>query len=132
MRPSAVAKFKAAQERSVALREQVRDTFSRVLHRHPEVRTSILGESFGVFCGALHIHLRGNDYILQVTSFKKLEVTVYKTDMDSLASQPITGFADTRFFSYDCSAGKLGKLRKTALILLKKMDNREVHEVMDA
>lgn len=117
-------------------RRQVRDTFGRALRRDPDVRTSILGSSFGSLADQLLVELRDNLFVLQVTVNAHLNVVVYKTSRDGLLKESGTPWGvpalGDMFFQYSCPASKMGKLRKTALILLKKMQHVEVHEVMSA
>jgi hypothetical protein len=117
-------------------RQQVRDLFGRVLRRDPEVRTSLLGSSFDKLADHLLVELRDNLFILQVQAGSNLVVAVHKTSRDRLRTHagdvyqhPALGDV---FFQYSCPMNKMGKLRKVALILLKKMQHVEIHEVMNA
>jgi hypothetical protein len=110
-----------------ATREHVRDTFARILERSPDVRTSVLGDGFAVYEGMLHITMRGYEYTLQVIIGKELSIVVMKCTVNH--SESSVDLVES-FFRYNCPASKIGKLRKTALILLKKMDHREIHDVM--
>ena len=120
----------------VAAREQIRDTFGRALRRDPEVRTSILGKSFEFLADSLLVELRDNLFVLQVHLGTNLSVTVHKTSMDRLQTAAGTPYQypslGTPFFQYNCPINKMGKLRKTALILLKKIQFVEIHGVMTA
>jgi hypothetical protein len=60
-------------------------------------------------------------------SANKDEVRVFVNKLDGTEA-----FMPTTFFKYKCPAIQLGKLRKAALILLKKINLREVHDVMQA
>lgn len=118
-----------------ATREHVRDTFARILERSPDVRTSVLGDEFTFCGGALHITHREYEYTLQVIVGKELSIVVMKCTVPSF-SVPLINHSESSvdlvepFFRYSCPASKIGKLRKMALILLKKMDHREIHDVM--
>jgi hypothetical protein len=122
----------AVPRRLDAARDQAREAFARALRRDPEVRTSELGASFGSLRDSLLVELRDNTYILQVlTGAGQLNITVYRINRDKLLDTfPLASSA--LFFSYKCSLQNQGKLRKTALILLKKMQHAEVYEVMSA
>lgn len=120
------------QARGERARAQTQATFARVLRRDREVRTSELGERFGPLKGSLLLELRDNTYILQVLTWSgQMEVSVHKIQRDRLLDTfPLN--SSTPFFHYKCSLQNQGKLRKTALILLKKMQHAEVFEVMSA
>lgn len=107
-----------------AVREHVRDTFARVLNRSPECQTTVSGEDNGYAAGRMSITVRDNVYQMQVTLFRdQLNIEVYKQDGDNLD-------VTQSFFRYRCPVTQIGKLRKTALILARKMSHREVHDVM--
>jgi hypothetical protein len=110
-------------------RTQVRDVFARVLRRDPDVRTSVLGPSFGSLTGNLLVELRDSLFVVQVGTHAQLSVDVYKTTRAQLQDAGIPLFTNP-YFRYNCPSNRMGKLRKIALILLKKMQHVEVYEVM--
>ena len=113
------------QASAQAIRTHVRDTFARILSRSPDIRTEVFtDEGFGPNIGKLAISVRDNAYLLRVTIFKEnLEVEVHKCANGQMD-------LDAPFFRYHCPNTQLGKLKKAALILVKKMSHREVHDVM--
>jgi hypothetical protein len=123
--------------KSAQTRDQVRDVFGRALRRDPEVRTSLLGPSFGSLADNLLVELRDNLFVLQVhAGGPHLNIVVNKTTREGLMKEDGTSYQHPAlgdpFFNYSCPMNKMGKLRKTALILLKKMQHIEIHEVMTA
>ena len=106
--------------RLLRVRAQVRGAFARVLARDPGV--TITEDGFD-----LRIRLRDNTYVLSMwITTETMTVNVTK-----MSSGPEIPFGPT-FFNYTCPTSKLGPLRRTALILLKKMQHAEVYEVMQA
>jgi hypothetical protein len=106
------------------VRVQVRDTFARVLARDPEVRVTTKMEPDG--WDFLEVRLRDNTYKLTVGVTEAAAVVyVLKNIQDD-------GVHQGMFFNFNCPIARMGRLRRTALVLLKKMQHAEVYEVMNA
>jgi hypothetical protein len=108
------------------VREQVRGAFVRVLTRDPGVRV-IPGKE-----DDHEVHFRDRLYRLNVV-VTAAAVCVYLTRDDPFDYPVVDGSTyRNMFFNYNCPISKMGRLRQTALILLKKMQHAEVYEVMSA
>lgn len=104
-------------------RDSVRDVFARVLSRDHEV--SVV-RGFSADPEGITIRLRDHEYELSTVSTRThVSVIVFV-----LTEPDVCGFRRQKFFHYSCPISQLGQLRKTALILLKKMQMREVYLVM--
>ena len=128
------------------MKQHVRDVFARVLERSPDVDTFVLSETQGHYGGWLYIIHRSNYYLLNaMPSGTMLQVEVFKCHADKpyvenpegddfgtyfRNSEGSFGENGGLFFKYMVQVNNPGKLKKMALILLKKMDYREVHDVM--
>ncbi len=103
----------ATSARLARVRDEVRGAFARVLARDPEVRVSPVEDS-------LDVRLRDKTYRLTVTVTLAAAMVYVQDEHGGL------------FFSFNCPIARMGRLRKTALILYKKMQHAEVYEVMQA
>lgn len=111
----------ATSPRLARVREQVRGAFVRVLTRDPGVRV-IPGKE-----DDHEVYFRDRLYRLNVV-VTAAAVCVYLT-RDDPSDYPVVR---NMFFNYNCPISRMGRLRQTALILLKKMQHAEVYEVMSA
>lgn len=95
--------------------DQVRDTFMRVLSRSEgvEVKAKSLA--------SCSIKLREHQYNL-VVSVLGSDVVVRVVRLENFSV----------FFIYRCPSAQMGKIKKAALILAKKLGHREMHDVMVA
>ena len=119
----------ATSPRLARVREQVRGAFVRVLARDPGVRVCAGAEDDH------EVYFRDRVYRLNVVVTQSA-VCVYMTRDDPF-DYPVENARDgsmyrNMFFNYNCPINKMGRLRQTALILLKKMQHAEVYEVMNA
>jgi hypothetical protein len=111
-------KSRPAQPASFKMHKHVIDVFKRVLERDPDTRVKDMQATSAT------IHFRDTAFDMTVTVVNEsLHVNVAKRGADM--------FANT-FFRYNCPVKRLGKLRKTALLLQKKISLVEVFEVHDA
>ena len=116
----------------------VANTFASVLLRSPDVQVEVLDsgsnhELHMLNKPKLRITHRDNVYWVRVNSRTDkvgTRIFVYVENVDEDPANP--GFPGQIFFKYVTSAIQLGKIRKTALILLKKMNNRVVFDIMNA
>ena len=106
--------------------------FARVLERNRETKVT-LGET-----STARIIFRDNTLTMSVSvNLKTLSVLVHKgTDTASGgfipqgSLPPRYRYPDSSlFFSFSCPVNRMGRLRKTALILQKKLQYVEIHEV---
>ena len=105
------------------LPDHVIGVFSRVLVRNRETQVGHIVHEENARGGLVEVRFRGNVFILN--SFvvgSTMSVTVTKKGADAYSPA---------FFRYSCPVNRLGRLRKTALILQKKMSLVEVYEVMN-
>lgn len=115
----------------------VSNMFASVLLRSPDVQVEVLDnggnhELHMLNKPKLRVTHRDNVYWVRVNSRTNKDGTrifVYVEDLEDPANP---GFPGQIFFKYATSAIQLGKIRKTALILLKKMNNRVVFDIMNA
>jgi len=108
-------------------------TFASVLSRSPNVQVEVLDDGSNPELHTfnkpkLRITHRNITYFMRVTS-RTDKVFIYVED----AAEPDNpGFPGEIFFKYTTSAIQPGKIRKNALILLKKMEHRFIFEIMNA
>jgi hypothetical protein len=109
------------------IRDQVVDTFTRVLERNPEVTTR--KTQFKVSPGALvtnvpstmDIYFRDKKYQFStIVANDQVYVSVHVADQTPFPAS---------FFEYRCPVNHMGKIRKTALILMVKMTMAPFYEV---
>jgi hypothetical protein len=114
-----VARRSAPSVRLLRVRDQVRGTFARVLARDAEVR---IVEDKGNFLVVIY---REKTYSLSVdVNEETVHLYVSKREKDADLGM--------MFFTYSCATSRVGPLRKTALILHKKMFHEVIHDVMEA
>jgi hypothetical protein len=108
--------------RLTRVRDHVSETFARVLERDPSVRVTRDK-------GTLYIRFREKLYTLTVSvTATTMHLWVTKQEDPDVGA----GSIPEAFFDYTSSIARMGRLRKTALVLFKKMQHAEVFEVMEA